>query len=730
MKRTITSLLGLAAFTACMAQTTVTFNYTGAVQTFTVPACVTSLTVDVRGAKAGNNGSYAGGNGGRVQATVPVTPGEVLQIMVGEQGVNTSTNNPPVFNGGGGVYSYISGGTAGTGGGASDIRRTPYANGDRLVISGGGGGGGYTNIGGHGGGLIGQDGVPYPSWPNSGGKGGTQSAGGAAGVACCSCPTYTTAGAVAQGGNGAGDGAGGGGGGGGYYGGGGSCFAGGGGGSSYTAPGVTGVTHTQGFNTGAGQVVITYTTSGSAPAQPSGIMGIIGFCSGDNASFAVMPVVGATSYTWTVPPGSTINSGQGTSNIGVTLGSTPGNVTVTANNNCGSSLPFTAFLAITPTPTITITSGGGTICNGGSFTLSANGATSYNWMPGNLTGSPVVVSPSATTTYTVTGTTNSCAGTNTVTVTVNPLPAVSLGADVTQCGGTTTLNAGNAGSDFLWSNGDTTQSVTVSSSGTYIVTVTDGNTCSASDTAVVTINTPPVVALGADVTQCGGTATLNAGNSGSSFLWSNGDTTQSITVSSTGTYIVTVTDGNTCSASDTAVVTINPLPNVIAGGVPPAVCVDDVNITLTGSPAGGTWSGPGVTGNIFDPSAAGSGTHDLIYNYTDGNGCSGADTVSITVNLCLGINSSSTLNMVTIYPNPLTAESGTEVITLAVTGATAEMQLTITDAEGRVVYTGKENASRNGFVRTIGTGNMAAGIYMLRMSTSTEQRVEKIVIRK
>lgn len=661
MKRTITSLLGLAAFTACMAQTTVTFNYTGAAQTFTVPACVTSITVDARGAKAGNNGSYAGGNGGRVQATVPVTPGEVLQIMVGEQGVNTSTNNPPVFNGGGGVYSYISGGTAGTGGGASDIRRTPYANADRLVISGGGGGGGYTNIGGHGGGLIGQDGVPYPSWPNSGGKGGTQSAGGAAGVACCSCPTYTTAGAVAQGGNGAGDGAGGGGGGGGYYGGGGSCFAGGGGGSSYTAPGVTGVTHTQGFNTGAGQVIITYTTSGGAPAQPSGISGIIGFCSGDNASFAVMPVVGATSYTWTVPPGSTINSGQGTSNIGVTLGSTPGTISVTADNNCGSSAPFSAFLAITPTPTITITSGGGTICVGDSFTLSANGATTYNWMPGNLTGSPVVVSPSVTTTYSVTGTTNSCVGTNTVTVTVNPVPTVSLGADVT---------------------------------------------------------------------QCGGTATLNAGNAGYSYLWSNGDTTQSVTVSSTGTYIVTVTDSNTCSASDTAEVTINPLPNVIAGGVPPAVCVDDVNITLTGSPAGGTWSGPGVTGNIFDPSAAGSGTHDLIYNYTDSNGCSGADTVSITVNLCLGINSSSTLNMVTIYPNPLTAESGTEVITLAVTGATAEMQLTITDAEGRVVYTGKENASRNGFVRTIGTGNMAAGIYMLRMSTSTEQRVEKIVIRK
>jgi Glycine rich protein/PKD-like domain/Secretion system C-terminal sorting domain len=730
MRKIFTFLFICAAYTIGLAQTSVTFNYTGAVQTFTVPACVTSITVDAMGAKAGNNGSFVGGNGGRVQATVPVTPGEVLQILVGQLGVSTSTSNPAVYNGGGGVFSYVSGGTAGTGGGATDIRRSPYSLNDRLVVSGGGGGGGYVNIGGHGGGLVGQSGVPYSTFPNSGGQGGTQSAGGAAGVACCSCPTYTTAGTLGQGGNGAGDGAGGGGGGGGYYGGGGSCFAGGGGGSSYTAPGVTGVTHTQGFNTGAGQVIITYSTSGGAPAQPAGINGVIGFCSGDNASFSVMPVIGATSYTWTVPPGSTINSGQGTSNIAVTLGSTPGNISVTANNSCGSSAPFTAFIAITPTPTVTVTSGNGAICAGGSYTLTASGANSFIWMPGNLSGSSVVVSPSGTTTYTVTGSTNSCVGTNTVTVTVNPLPSVSLGADITQCGGTATLNASNAGSSYLWSNGNTTQTITVNSSGTYSVTVTNGNNCSASDNIVVIINPVPLVSLGADITQCGGTATLNASNAGSSYLWSNGNTTQTITVNSSGSYSVAVTDSNGCSASDTAVVTINTLPVVVAGGVPSIICQTNASITLAGVPAGGIWSGPGVIGNNFDPGAAGIGLQDLIYNYTDSNGCSGADTATVNVDLCLGINNGSTLSMVTIYPNPLTAESGTEMFTIAVSGASVEMQLTITDAEGREVYSGIENASQNGFVRTISTVNMSAGVYLLRMSTSTEQRVEKIVIRK
>jgi len=285
-----------------------TFNFTGDVQTFTVPVGVTSISVDVLGAKAGNNNIYSGGNGGRVQAVIPVTPGEVLNIYVGQLGVNTSQNNPSVYNGGGGVFSYVSGGTAGTGGGASDIRRSPYTSADRLVVAGGGGGGGYENIGGHGGGLVGQDGVPYSSWPNSGGKGGTQFMGGAPGVACCSCPTYTTAGTILQGGNGAGDGAGGGGGGGGYYGGGGSCFAGGGGGSSYTVSGLTEVTHTQGFNTGAGQVVVTYTPSISCSSQsktftitvnPTPVVNLSGegvYCGGSTVDLNATP--GFVQYSW------------------------------------------------------------------------------------------------------------------------------------------------------------------------------------------------------------------------------------------------------------------------------------------------------------------------------------------------------------------------------------------------------------------------------------------------
>jgi hypothetical protein len=194
-----------------------------------------------------------------------VNPGEIIFINVGARGV-TSLDCTGVFNGGGGVYSYSNNsscGFAGTGGGGTDLRLNSNSFGSLFAVAGGGGGaGGATNqtyAGGDGGGLVGVDGTPWVNWPNSGGKGGTQTMGGAQGVACCSCPTYTTDGSIGTGGNGSGDCAGGGGGGGGYYGGGGSCFGGGGGGSSYTVPSVTGVIHTQGFQTGDGFASITYT---------------------------------------------------------------------------------------------------------------------------------------------------------------------------------------------------------------------------------------------------------------------------------------------------------------------------------------------------------------------------------------------------------------------------------------------------------------------------------------
>jgi len=249
---------------------TITFSYTGGQQNWLVPTGVTSVTVDVKGAQGGS-GSLPGGLGGRVQATFPVSTGDALYIYVGGVGtdfVNTSTNSPGGYNGGG--MGYLTGNASyenGGGGGASDIRINAIALSDRKFVAGGGGGIGDDGCTagslapGAGGGTTGGAGAPGNLCTNNpSGQGGTQSAGGARGDWAGTC--NASAGSLGAGGNSnstsCGGPTGGGGGGGGYYGGGGGGLGAGGGGSSYSDPAATGVTHTQGFNSGNGEVIISW----------------------------------------------------------------------------------------------------------------------------------------------------------------------------------------------------------------------------------------------------------------------------------------------------------------------------------------------------------------------------------------------------------------------------------------------------------------------------------------
>jgi len=233
-----------------------TFNYTGAQQTWTVPSGVTSITVDVRGAKGGGG---SGGKGARVQTTLTCEPGQILYVYVGDSGVI----NAGGYNGGGygGSYYYAANG----GGGGSDIRQGGTALSNRIVVAGGGGGcdAWCSAIGGDGG-QNGVAGADY-NYAGTGGGGGTQSDGGTGGSYGGSGSGGN--GALGVGGNGGtgGNSSSGGGGGGGYYGGGGgagaspSAYGGGGGGSSWTSGSNT--TYTTGYQNGGGQIIITYTVT-------------------------------------------------------------------------------------------------------------------------------------------------------------------------------------------------------------------------------------------------------------------------------------------------------------------------------------------------------------------------------------------------------------------------------------------------------------------------------------
>lgn len=167
----------------------------------------------------------------------------------------------------------------------------------------------------------------------------------------------------------------------------------------------------------------------------------------------------------------------------------------------------------------------------------------------------------AGTTGTITVVTGGGTGSSTDTFTVHPTPMIDLGADTSHCG-TFLLDLSIAtGSSYLWSTGDTTPNLAIMVSDTYAVMVSDTNGCSTTDTIIVNINPLPTVSLGADTTQCAGSVLLDANVAGLNYLWSTGDTTQTIAATASNTYAIVVTDTNNCSATDTINVTINPLPN-------------------------------------------------------------------------------------------------------------------------------------------------------------------------
>jgi hypothetical protein len=244
------------------------FDYTGDVQTFTVPSGCNKLIIDCVGAKGGDSdtGAAKGGVGGRVQCDMVVSGGQILYIYVGGAGIFGQNTYNSSWSGGynGGAEGYQ---TVGSGGGATDIRIGGNTLNDRKLVAGGGGGAGtmwvYSEFplnGGSGGGLIGGDGTHFNSaYGYSSGKGGTQSAGGNPSSNSGSTPEKRgVKGEFGIGGKY--------GGGGGYYGGGGGAYYGArssdaaAGGSSYTDPDLcTNVVHTQGYSeaTGNGWIIIT-----------------------------------------------------------------------------------------------------------------------------------------------------------------------------------------------------------------------------------------------------------------------------------------------------------------------------------------------------------------------------------------------------------------------------------------------------------------------------------------
>jgi len=210
-----------------------------------------------------------------------------------------------------------------------------------------------------------------------------------------------------------------------------------------------------------------------------------------------------------------------------------------------------------------------------------------------------------------------------------------------QCNGIATAipHGGTPPYSYLWSNNSTNDTITNLCAGTYSVTITDALSNATSSSVTITQPPPLTIASSGNTNICAGSCTnLTATGIGGTpplfYMWSGGlglGQSKQVCPTSTSTYTVNSLDLNGCySPPDTIIVNVIQPPTVSFTGLSASYCQNSPAVLLVGSPTSGTFSGNGIFGNGFSPAIAGIGTHNIIYNYSNGI-CTGSDTQTVII---------------------------------------------------------------------------------------------------
>ena len=343
---------------------------------------------------------------------------------------------------------------------------------------------------------------------------------------------------------------------------------------------------------------VTYTAIGNSGACPgvtlvplnvnpsptlSAVASSSSVCSGLSVSLTAN---GATNYTWT--PG-----GTGQTVVDYPLVATA--YVVLGSNTFGCIGSTSQVVLVQPSPTVVTSANKLLSCSGNSVTLTAGGAGTYSWV-GGPTSNTWVVTPTVTTTYTVSGISlvNFCPDTRTITITVF-IPSITVSGSVTICNGSTATLTATGANSLSW--------------------------------------TPAVTVLGTSALASPSVSTLYFVNS----------STHSLSV--------------TCPKKDSIQVNVNPNPTVTAVPHRTYMCVKETN-TLTASGAVTyTWSNSTVNANIVLTPTNTTGTSYTVTG-TDNNGCTSSTVIVLKANSCNGISEQSNKgnNEILIYPNPNSGE--------------------------------------------------------------------------
>lgn len=480
------------------------------------------------------------------------------------------------------------------------------------------------------------------------------------------------------------------------------------------------------------------------PGTPGPISGSATVCESVAGNYSVAAVSGATSYTWSLPSGWT---GTSTStSISATSGVTSGNITVTANNGCGSSSAQSISVTVNPLPaTPGNITGSTTICEGSTNNYSISpvvNATSYTWIfPSMWAGASNAdtVSANAGVSGIIQVTANNSCGSSVaqnLSVTVNTIPASpgAISGDTIVCLGSSALfsvSSVSGAADYTWilpsgwNGSSTTNSISVNAvSGSGVISITANNSCgsSASQSINVTTDTVPdkPSSLVGDLVVCNGSTinyTASTVSGASDYQWTlpsgwtllnNGFSVNVIAGSLSG--VVAVAAGNTCGYSDTVAL------NVIANTADTSITQTGNVLTANASNSLFQWidcnSNTPINGEVnagFTPTV--TGDYAVIVN---SNGC--IDTSSCFNVVVVGINEANHTELV-LYPNPSEG-----IIYLSGLNKNTITKIEVINTDGQIVYTDSNTD-------IINLKKLESGIYMIVAVTSEGVFQKKLFIK-
>ena len=473
----------------------------------------------------------------------------------------------------------------------------------------------------------------------------------------------------------------------------------------------------------------------ASPAQPGSITGNTTVCTGASVTYSIASVATATSYTWTLPVGW---SGTSTSTSITAVAGNAGDISVTANNTCGSSTARTLAVSITSvTGTATSSDVNCNGANNGSASVVAGGGTApytYSWSPSGGTGATASNLGGGNYTVTITDAVG-CTHTSSVSIFEPPVLSANTSATDASCGsanGTATVNASGGVSPYTyaWNSvpSQTGATATQLDAGTYDVTVTDAYGCTLTASALVgqssaisaSVSTSDISCFGAN--DGSATAVPNGGTSPYTYAWSpSGGSAATASNLGAGTYDVTITDNGGCSTTSQIVI-IEPTELIADAGTTVSAC-EGTGVVIGGSPtaSGGTtpytyvWDPATGLNSATDPNpiATLSGTTDFTVTISDAHGCT---SVAMTT---VGINALPT-PVITMNGSDLTTSGGVSyqwyVDGTLITGATNASWLPLVIGDYTVVVTdasGCDGTSPVYTVTSVGISSLGTGISLV-----------------